>query len=367
MLQLNPSITGLFLDGADEYLTGTAWKVVSELVHLDYMRMGTMVIGTSSVDDFWRACANSEAVDLMEITIEKIGRLRDMTFPKIRLLTLSRLEGLNEWDQFHWIRRCPNMEDLEWECLEGDNELLEEFSQCVAAGGWPKLERLRLHGDAEDETIATILGGLPKATRLGFEGSCFGVCGFKALERHLCKIVSLDLSNCCELTSLMVRDILCSSPLLEHLDVDIVFADDIVQGKPWVCLSLTSLLIQVGFRGGGGGGGGEGEGGGDEEEEDLHPLIFDRLSQLSKLEYLTINDIGRVTESMKPENIVEGLDFRLKRGLGVLSRLKRVREVNFRGNGQYMEMEEVDWMLKHWKRLEFVSGLEPADPDVEAK
>jgi hypothetical protein len=106
-----------------------------------------------------------------------------------------------------------------------------------------------------------------------------------------------------------------------------------------------------------------------ESELDLQPKVFERLSTLVQLERLTM---------VVPDYHVNGeerlsvLEFRLENGLGQLANLHRMAWVYFEGNlfgGDYayipqLGKDEIVWILKHWKRLEYFNGTFNSDPQL---
>ncbi|KAF9343603.1 hypothetical protein BGX26_005478, partial [Mortierella sp. AD094] len=82
-------------------------------------------------------------------------------------------------------------------------------------------------------------------------------------------------------------------------------------------------------------------------------LAFRQLSRLTRLKRLKILDI------IPQEEIDYGLDLKLESrggGLDKLASLIRLKVFNFNYVVQEMSNKEMDWMLKHWPKLEVMDG-----------
>jgi hypothetical protein len=111
----------------------------------------------------------------------------------------------------------------------------------------------------------------------------------------------------------------------------------VTAGGPWVCSKLKALDLTFCF---------------DPPSAACHlqPLIFDRLSNLTRLEEL------RMTGPETQYNIGETVELRLEYGLDKLSTLRLLRSITHRHMVERMDKAEVDWMLEHWKSLTLFEG-----------
>ncbi|KAI8605593.1 hypothetical protein EDD21DRAFT_349883 [Dissophora ornata] len=98
---------------------------------------------------------------------------------------------------------------------------------------------------------------------------------------------------------------MCSCSALKKVIGGGVLAKDVVEGKPWVCLSLKCLSICFMFS---------------DKEQHLQPLIFERLAKLTRLEHLCSGAVGRSFQKKYPVP----LQLRLQSGLNILSGLWRM-------------------------------------------
>jgi hypothetical protein len=259
--------------------------------------------------------------------------------------------------QVDLILRPSTLEVLEW---NHDNYWTDQeqtlFNQPLQNKHWPHLSNLSIGYPLHDGDLACImksagsdLGGM---TKLRLVGCKFGTQTHKALELHLSNIVSLDLSWCLALTSPVTRDLLCCCPNLEVLLARSVYAEDIAEGGPWLCQQIRRLVICIRF---------------EDLKPDLHQLVFERLSTLDQLEHL---DLDITYNDDDNDDCV--LLFRLDWGMEQLATLQQLKSFSFDTDtvDRYtpqLGMDEVVWMMEHWKKLKRVNGPFNRDPRIAAQ
>jgi hypothetical protein len=114
-------------------------------------------------------------------------------------------------------------------------------------------------------------------------------------------------------------------------------AVDIAEGKPWVCLGLKSLIVNIGFD--------------PSTSHHIQPLVFDQLSRLRHLQLLRLWD-----HSYRVPKFQETIDLSLEAGLGKLSTLRALQYLDWGRSTQKMGDQEIGWMLQHWRCLKFIHG-----------
>jgi hypothetical protein len=82
-------------------------------------------------------------------------------------------------------------------------------------------------------------------------------------------------------------------------------------------------------------------------EEAGQRVLLERLSRFRKLESLSL-----MCELPRSKS----LDLRLESGLDQLATLTQLRVINVVHTDQEMTMNEVEWILKHWKNLRRFNG-----------
>ncbi|KAI9231633.1 MAG: hypothetical protein BYD32DRAFT_430367 [Podila humilis] len=91
---------------------------------------------------------------------------------------------------------------------------------------------------------------------------------------------------------------------------------------------------------------------------EVQQTIYRHLSKFTRLRLLNLGRSGAVKWSAKSV-----LDLSLANGLDQLARLTELREFDFCQMNHRLGMEEVQWMLAHWPRLERLAGYLSHDRD----
>ncbi|KAF9411476.1 hypothetical protein BGZ94_001336 [Podila epigama] len=217
----------------------------------------------------------------------------------------------------------------------------------------------------------------------------------RILDRFALTLTSLDLSRCFRVTSKHAQQVLTSCPHLEYCsllalhisevlprhnlnndnDNDNDTADDQGQeymdivsgsygeGKDWVVSKLKALSIYIY--------------GLENEPPAVHQKIFARLGKLVHLQTLIIGNTGSLRYQEGDDGHDgnhrggwrnDGLDCRLSSGLNQLEGLRDMREFSMAGLHQFLSVEDVQWMTKHWRKLEEVGGrlnIDDAGPLID--
>ncbi|KAI8604500.1 hypothetical protein EDD21DRAFT_441118 [Dissophora ornata] len=358
-IRRNQSLVKLHLWNLNNDIDYRVWKVLLKLPHLRELSLGRSIIQEDDIVRFWTICENLESLLLEHVSFPQ-GTTPDasMCFQNVRELQLYGVDGMEQEEQFRFISACPNLEDLTWYYIltvdlenghEGDGAMggpyFEEFAKEVARKRWPRLTNLRMDGQWTEEDTCLIIEGMQRVKKIDLD-EMFSPLTFQALQRHFHNLVELQVETSGEATSKLLQNILCSCPALKMLEGGGVLAKDVIEGKPWVCLSLESLTICFMFS---------------DREQHLQPLIFERLAKLKRLEYLYS---GTARASFQKKYPVP-LQFRLESGLDALSGLWRMNRFTTRGRSQSLGEDELRWMLVHWKELVSVSAEVDIDDDTK--
>ncbi|KAF9170894.1 hypothetical protein BGX21_008326 [Mortierella sp. AD011] len=342
LIAFNPSLVHLKVVRLGRNLLAPFWTAVSGLLHLKTLTLQDVTMkDTYSLGEFWSACQNLERLCIRQsrISAEGLEVGDNLIFHKMQALELHLPKHVDQKKQLDMIRRCPNIQDLTWNVVGDENNVLDLFAQDAARELWPKLDSLSLSHSITDETLALVISAIPKITNLDVCNSGFGPESFQALKRHFKTLVKLNISKCPATTSAMLQEIMCSCPRLEELRGDCLNAtQDVVGGLPWMCLSLRILEVCIKF---------------DDHSEDLQPVVFDRISLLIHLRSLAIGSPG-LWETMV---FRQALDLRLVSGLGSLETLKNIRHFGFYNTTQRFSKVEIEWMIEKWKKLDRVDGI----------
>ncbi|KAF9161711.1 hypothetical protein BGX21_002194 [Mortierella sp. AD011] len=286
----------------------------------------------------------------------------DLVFREMRYLDLREVADMSIETQIQWITRCPNLISLYWETAQIIPTT--KFCQLVPTS-CPNLTALHLLLPLHDQEIEQILKAIPRIEKLSLTRTHFGRLAFEALRRHFPTLKDINLQLAPGASSPMIQEIMSSCPNLQSISGETLCYRDIVKG-PWVCQNLQ--MFDVGIRVL------ELEDIKDEEEEGkegwtvgMHRAVYARLSQLSKLEYLSICNSDYPDEGL--------LMLSLDAGLGQLETLKQLTFFSCKllfcqPRVRQEAVRIVEWMVQHWKYLESLEGglaLWPEDDGVYEK
>ncbi|KAI8352412.1 hypothetical protein B0O80DRAFT_454492 [Mortierella sp. GBAus27b] len=160
-------------------------------------------------------------------------------------------------------------------------------------------------------------------------------------------------------TSKWVQEILESCPLLEHIVAAMITAQDIIQGKPWVCRGLKKFEVMINLEPNDNNHIQGGMGARIKYTEDYKRQchqIFERLGQLHQLTVLNMTMVQPELDLIGRLSVrLISIPLELKMGLGHLSTLKNLESIGYYG-AQDVRMVDVEWMLQHWRSLRWITG-----------
>jgi len=257
---------------------------------------------------------------------------------KMKDLTLASVRGMNLDEELELIRQCSLLKRLSWGSSQAFVRLpIGKFVQLVSANTWPELEELHLRNvEVSDEHLSLILNGMQHVLRLAIS-TCKepSLQASAAFRPHYAWLKELNISITPRHNAALVVDVLKSCPRLEILKSPIILVDSIMDDVPWACegsLKVLEVFFWIPSA----------------KRDEQQKVLLQRLSKLSKLERLDLSSVFKCQQS---------LDIRLKKGLGQLSTLTRLRELAFRRTVQEMTIEDAEWMIEHWKNLKVVDGV----------
>ncbi|KAI8352402.1 hypothetical protein B0O80DRAFT_87402 [Mortierella sp. GBAus27b] len=307
-------------------------------------------------------------------------------FPKLRKLRLEHLKMKPE-DQFgQFIVHCPLLESLIWN-TRCSRPFVQMFCDPLTANTWPCLDWIEIVCDDRyitDKVRAQLLASAPRSLRClnanvsSLEEATFNLYRelghFKTLTKVVLTLPNVTSSSSPQsspgsVSSKQVQEVLESCPLLEYIAGVIIVAQDIIQGRPWVCHRLRWFQVMIGLepsasnhvQAGAGGAGGAGGGGGrtgirytKEQKVQCHQ-IFERLGQLKQLATLDMRLHNRI--GLHQYIHITSLPLRLRMGLGHLSTLRNLDYIGYHGS-QEIQVVDMEWILQHWKNLWYILGSE---------
>ncbi|KAF9917873.1 hypothetical protein BX616_011012 [Lobosporangium transversale] len=312
---------------------------------------------------FMKLCGQLETLVLVKTTLMPLDHpdhpnlnstVTTALFPKMKKMRITVERRMSAHDQLDWISRCPSLTSLQWSTSRSVEPLpLSKFGQRLTEGTWPLLQDLQLTNViASDEVWAVVIQGMTHIQKLCIPDAQFGPLSMNALRPHFPHLQYLNITAHKLITGPFIPEILASCPRLEHLEADHVWGEDILEGKPWACtLSLKHLEIYFELP----------APPMTSKTKEIQLNIFSRLAQLQNLEVL---DVGN-REPFWPSARRGTLVFRLENGLGTLAPIRRLRRLHVgMSHDQDMGIDEVQWMIEHWKNLKLLDGKINEHSDV---
>ncbi|KAK3823475.1 MAG: hypothetical protein J3Q66DRAFT_331952 [Benniella sp.] len=333
------------------------WSPLSECVQHKNLR-SLRIQGGSFRDkqwaSYWKIFEDLESLTLEFIHLPPPPSIAN-EFPRLRTLVLHQLrtEPLRQLD---WIiRLCPMLQTLEW-TLEPTTHFPVEFTHYFVGLTWPELGSISIKGHRDymsHEDYISIL----KATQRPFRVLDLKIQSqpqdlFDMLRQsHFKTLTKVDLFSAVAIPQ-CVQEVLESCPLLEHITAKVITAQDITNGRPWVCIGLKEfkVMINMGF------GRMKLDRGAKrpkftESEQGLCHAVFEQLGRLEQLHVLDLRRHYWFTDM----RAYFPLPLELRLGLGQLSRLEDIEVIGFHGS-QDLRMTDVEWMLQTWRYLTAVYG-----------
>ncbi|KAG0217878.1 hypothetical protein BGX33_009310 [Mortierella sp. NVP41] len=306
-------------------------------------------------DAFWKACARFEEIDYYGLDRTDSDRFKDLDFSRLERLQYQSVDCPSRPENLRgWIGGCSNLTQLHFGCDYGSTSL-QAFISLAERTAWPLLEDLSLRRvQGSDEQYAAFLGHLPPLKYLSLPPpESGGAIYYTPLrQRHFDSLRSLDVSAFWGFDSSKALDALQNSPQLEKYFARRISLKDLrASPQPWACLRLKSLTVFFAS---------------DPDESGDNTLLFDQLSKLSRLEVLDVSLI--YDQDTNSQKIVEKApQWRLDSGLSQLSTLTRLQRFNFARTNQELREEDIEWMLKHWLRLEELPRTLSTDQDTQSR
>ncbi|KAF9114812.1 hypothetical protein BGX27_009760 [Mortierella sp. AM989] len=357
--------------------------ILEMVPNLTEFALGPVILLDPPNQEFNKICKNLKTLELDRIKVSLPSLYSDSVTAEAESVIMEsfpRLESLALiWNDFppqcqlELIRKSPNLKSLIWR--RGTKLLAESWLSGTLAVP-QELSMLDIgNSHLEDEDMGRLLALIPSLTALNARSTPFSSNSLAQLVNNQGPdMVELELMECTSLTSEQIQTILTSMPKLKRFSASLLEASDffisngntgleavdglgssVAQGAsagPWVCLGLEELEISII---------------GPEvcEETDLARYASAVYDQLGKLRQLRVLSLKEITSDYRDHGPL--LDLTLENGLGFLSSLKYLRELNIRGISAKMDKAEVEWIAREWTRLIAIKGPLNSVPGVNAK
>ncbi|KAF9318701.1 hypothetical protein BG003_010737 [Podila horticola] len=352
LLVQNDQLESIDFDGAREASTLEFWETLVSRPTLNYVRMNSVRMSAEQFAIFWNGSRGLQRMELYDINIPcspEFIEERMETLPDLAAITLSHLSASS------LLKLCPGLRSFRWQNydLVGDVQL-QLLALLIEGQLFPHLESLQVT-QVDDFALATCLSAMGRVKELVIDGSQFGLLSFDALERHFATLQRISLEFVFSISNTQILELLESCPLLKYIRVPKLKASTIMIGKPWVCLDLEEFRVGVVVGAAG-----------IQTIRKRSRAVFERLSKLTRLTHLDIgfhyiqdgnSDSDDSDESDSDIPARQGLDLTLDSGIGQLSTLKNLEELDFCYTVQDMSVKDVTWIRDNWKKLQAVNGI----------
>ncbi|KAF9200411.1 hypothetical protein BGZ49_009362 [Haplosporangium sp. Z 27] len=350
LIRFNPTIVNLTIEYSHGIYTENLWREIVDLENLKNLQVWDSTIDSDSASNFWELFTQLNKLVLIRSSVVRSNTIPpQQIYPQLRRLELDQVDELDGVAQLDLIHRCPGLRYLTWR--PRPNLMMSvsgQFIRDLTSGNWPNLKSLSLTKPISDLDLSSILSGMNQdITELQLDRTGFSDRAFEVLkQRYFDTIVSLNITDCI-VTSEMNQQILSSCPRLEQFESTSILTSTIIDGDPWICLSLKKLYINISNT--------------QWHIQTSHEEVFKRLSRLTQLEDLHIGNREYRRLRSVPHR---GLRLKLDCGVGVLASLKRIKYLSWSYTRQNLVLEDVEWMLENWKGLEKVIGILHSDDTI---
>ncbi|KAG0220901.1 hypothetical protein BGX31_010401 [Mortierella sp. GBA43] len=337
LVSLDIGVGAIVEDG----LWGTLWTRFARLKELTFW---DVEVGEAEVNGFWQVCTRLEVLSIHGVKVLHPGQLSVMEFPCLKKLSVTKFFENPVPVILDFMIKCPNLTDFHWNDGPKSMRGFIGFYDLMAVKTWPHLRTLSLPWCiANDEVILKLFAGIQQAIHLQLQmPPSLGPSSLEILQPHFSTLRKIDLRNrpndfvICPLA----QEILSSCPVLEDFRSTQIQATTIAEGRPWVCLRLQELHLDIWFN--------------PNTIHDTQPHVLDNLSKLTRLRSLTVWSDPMYRNMDRNERVA--MDLRLKYGLGKLSTLRSLEYISWGRSEQWMGEHECQWILDHWKSMWIVSG-----------
>ncbi|KAF8939386.1 hypothetical protein BGZ58_009914 [Dissophora ornata] len=348
--------------------TECMWSGVGGFDKLDVLRVTRGTIPNSHFASFYQAASLVSELHLIDLQLPwRASDVHSMEqgLSRLKCLDICRAVDIADVTLLEFISQCSSLVSLVlltnhapmFGSTPTGTELVGRFNH----GSWPHLRSLILDDiiSLSDLELSIILRSMTCAETLGLEDSCFGARSLRALldGHHFETLKVLDLCHARGIESKHILEILSSTPMLEHFMAPLVDAEDIIDGKPWICTRLKTFVVGVESYGYYTRRGRSWNELSPQEQSDVLASransswhLMKALSNLTQLEVLDMRvHWNYYREAMDLDLTLQG------RGLEKLGTLKHLRRLLFNA-AKDMNQEDIQWMMQNWPKLTCIHG-----------
>ncbi|KAF9571416.1 hypothetical protein EC968_000631 [Mortierella alpina] len=362
----------------DPVVLDRVFYLLAEMPHLRVLELDSVIVSDYEGKNFGRVCQTLSHLSLINSKLIERPKFISLEaeqqgFRHLRSLILDRSYLPND-HQLQTFQSCPAIEHLTWKSRTGTLPITN-FLSFLGSGHFHTVSSLDLsNATASDIEFANILKHLPRLTSMDAKRTLFGREATKVLLENqgphqlLRRLNTLD---CPHFTSMEAQDVLESCKQLQVFYAPAVSALEMGRMR-WKCCQLQEFDICI------------------TKIDQLpsrttlrHQEIYQQLAILSNLRVLRLGDPGRPSFSPpssdpkrrpntnadmempppSPPAPSSMLDLNLDNGLGALSTLTRLQELDCEKIQARMEFADLRWIVQTWRRLERVVGKVHPNPE----
>ncbi|KAF9307371.1 hypothetical protein BGZ74_005811 [Mortierella antarctica] len=274
----------------------------------------------------WLCSPNLESLRFVHSKTSASGSELKAMAADIRAAMVAAAKGLNHYEQDK----------------DHADEGLEQYRGLIPGKKLHSIEVGPGFGGASNEDLCLLISNCDVLRKWCVPHSSLSALGFDSLLRHCDTLVELDLRTEMAMSPVVLA-LMCHCPHLEALSVDEMDISIFLRNLTWACTGLKRLRMSFD--------------GHILEERGLvaeeSPQIFQKLSNLPKLEYLDVLPrSGSVSRQWGARPL-----FAIEHGLHYLENLKGLREIH--GDLTLFTSASARWLVESWPKLEQVGFYVP--------
>ncbi|KAG0089512.1 hypothetical protein BGZ93_005188 [Podila epicladia] len=341
--------------GAEPVFMEWIWKYLVDMKVLRVLELDSVILSDYEGSKFGTVCRKLTRLSLVDSKLIERPKSETEDFMNLKSLVLDQ-SYIPKLEQLELFQLCPAMESLTWKSRTGALPIAN-FLVYLSSDKSPAAHLAKLDLSTSkilDEDFVQIIQLLPQLTHLQAAKTLFGQASTQALlqgQAHQMQLI--NLLDCPNVTKVETQALLQGCPALKVFYAPMVSAVGML-GNKWVCTNLEELDISIA------------------EIDQLpapsfprHRAVYSQLSMLVHLRVLRLGDCGfapmpdpraPVSTSPEPPQLKYVLDMRLDSGLGLLSTLTQLRELDLENMHAAMEFGTLQWMAQNWRGLRLLVG-----------
>ncbi|KAF9434847.1 hypothetical protein BGZ76_007301 [Entomortierella beljakovae] len=348
LLSNNPTIEEISMSGGINIPKNPKfWKTLSNLQNLKSIDINFAHVYPEDLEAFWDTFCRLESATFCNIFLPVKFDDSSKKPLKLKHLTITGSKYAHRHQMF--IEAFTGLETLHWSAHRilaraprASAHVIENFVNCFKRVTWPNIHQVVLNSiELNNIDLQQILSSISRLTAFSANKVIWGTESFIALSDHFDTLESFGSPEVHSFTSVMVNTVMCSCQNLKELQAVVIDGVDILndkqmdskgqRGQGWMCKKLTTLAVRFNLLG-----------------LDSQIYILERLSSLVHLSKLDMRGFNPIEDSTIKLSLVDGLY--------ILKPLMKLSYIHITGNRHSMTEEDIEWILKNWRKLINLNG-----------